>query len=801
MAQNRTDNFSINAPKDIDQRRLKNGTTPYATVDEAHSLIPYKYRTLTCIVMSGGVPTEYWYRDATTSSSDLVVKNQATISSVTGLQTELDGKATTADLANVATSGVYNDLVGAPSYAAVATTGSYNDLSSKPTIPAAQVNSNWNSTSGITQILNKPVLASVAISGDYNDLTNKPLGGTGPTSTTELTEGTNLYFTQPRVIASPLTGFSSTTGSVTSADTVLTAINKLNGNIATKQNTITTGTSSQILKGDLSLGTLSTVGTTGAYSDLSGKPTLATVATTGAYTDLTGKPTLATVATTGAYSSLTGTPDLTLKANLASPTLTGVPLAPTAAADTNTTQLATTAYVFAERSNAASLTNKTINASLNTLSNIPASAILVSDTQVFDPSEYATTASPTFTGLLTTDTIKILAGSPGVGKVLTSDADGDATWSLPAVGSNTLAYRDLLFYDDFNRANTSAGSLGTSTSGSTYDLLGAGLVIGTAETKIVNGRWVANRNGTTNETTYATQTFIEVVRNIGGRWKWVTGNGGTDESVMIFIVGQLPSVDIVYNCVHIRVNRFNVSFDFFVNGVSSSTKTVAFDATLVLDRDITAEFTFIGNTCIYAIAGYTGTVVDDRFNTQLGKYATWEPFFNNPSGINALSIAAVWVDNAKSVMQRPLKASDGLTHSTTGTLSTVVLYSTTIRANSLGNNGYLRLEYMVSTTNNANAKLFTIQVGAVLIGYVQIFSAEGFRCVTTYSNRNSQILGVSPHPSNNYQGTGAVLPYYYSAALGREINWAVDNTLTISALNSDVADTIGLEEVHVFTYQ
>jgi len=47
------------------------------------------------------------------------------------------------------------------------------------------------------------------------------------------------------------------------------------------------------------------------------------------------------------------------KADLLSPTLTGTPLAPTAAAGTNTTQIATTAYVINERSAAASLTNKT----------------------------------------------------------------------------------------------------------------------------------------------------------------------------------------------------------------------------------------------------------------------------------------------------------------------------------------------------------------------------------------------------------------------------------------------------------
>lgn len=60
------------------------------------------------------------------------------------------------------------------SLATVATTGDYADLQNKPSIPAAQVNSDWNSSSGVSQILNKPTLATVATTGDYNDLSNKP---------------------------------------------------------------------------------------------------------------------------------------------------------------------------------------------------------------------------------------------------------------------------------------------------------------------------------------------------------------------------------------------------------------------------------------------------------------------------------------------------------------------------------------------------------------------------------------------------------------------------------------------------
>ena len=74
------------------------------------------------------------------------------------------------------TSELNNDsgFVVSSDLATVATTGSYNDLLNKPTIPAAQVNSDWDAVSGVAQILNKPSLATVAISGSYTDLSNKP---------------------------------------------------------------------------------------------------------------------------------------------------------------------------------------------------------------------------------------------------------------------------------------------------------------------------------------------------------------------------------------------------------------------------------------------------------------------------------------------------------------------------------------------------------------------------------------------------------------------------------------------------
>lgn len=55
-----------------------------------------------------------------------------------------------------------------------ASAGAAAEILNKPTIPAAQVNSDWNSSSGVSQILNKPNLATVATSGSYDDLQDKP---------------------------------------------------------------------------------------------------------------------------------------------------------------------------------------------------------------------------------------------------------------------------------------------------------------------------------------------------------------------------------------------------------------------------------------------------------------------------------------------------------------------------------------------------------------------------------------------------------------------------------------------------
>lgn len=64
----------------------------------------------------------------------------------------------------------------------------------------------------------------------------------GDYTTAQVTESGNLYFTNARGIASTLTGYTAGAGTVTSADTILQALQKLDGNIKTPVKETPSGT-------------------------------------------------------------------------------------------------------------------------------------------------------------------------------------------------------------------------------------------------------------------------------------------------------------------------------------------------------------------------------------------------------------------------------------------------------------------------------------------------------------------------------------------------------------------------------
>ena len=171
-----------------------------------------------------------------------------------------------------------------PTLSTVAITGSWNDLLNKPTIPAAQINSDWNSVSGLSQILNKPTIPT-----QYTDALARAaitLSSNAPTGTT------------------------STLTYVSGAFTFTSAAALVSGT------TIKTVNSNSLLgSGNVSVGTVTSVGGTGTVSGIS----LGGTVTGSGSLSLSG--TLSGITNT----NLSGTAGIT-NANLANSTISGVAL-------------------------------------------------------------------------------------------------------------------------------------------------------------------------------------------------------------------------------------------------------------------------------------------------------------------------------------------------------------------------------------------------------------------------------------------------------------------------------------------
>lgn len=133
--------------------------------------------------------------------------------------------------------------------ATVATTGAYSSLTGLPTIPAAQVNSDWNSSSGVSQILNKPTIPSTLRTTSTLSLS---LVGTGAT-------GTQISATNDSSVK--LTVSTSTTSTIGGPSTSLVALKICSTNNATEGNwtTVTTFENDQTITLAIALNSIQTV--------------------------------------------------------------------------------------------------------------------------------------------------------------------------------------------------------------------------------------------------------------------------------------------------------------------------------------------------------------------------------------------------------------------------------------------------------------------------------------------------------------------------------------------------------------
>jgi hypothetical protein len=277
------------------------GTAPVTSVSGSGS-----------IVSSGGTTPTISISAATTSAAGSMSASD---------KTKLDGIASgaTVNIGNVNSSSQYQLAY----FSSAGTTVSGSDMF---TVDSSN-DSLYVNKAGATHLRMGYTLGSTLTAPGVSTNSNGIAIATGFTGTTY---SAGVYITNSLDSAPSFSGNASSTATKMNLGTSTAQWGKFYWGSVTSGIAPPSGSTTTFLRNDGTWTTLATVATSGAYTDLTGRPTLATVATSGAYTDLTGRPTLATVATTGAYTDLSGRPTLGTLASQNAITLAQLPTGATA---------------------------------------------------------------------------------------------------------------------------------------------------------------------------------------------------------------------------------------------------------------------------------------------------------------------------------------------------------------------------------------------------------------------------------------------------------------------------------------
>lgn len=218
-------------------------------------------------------------------------------------------------------------------------------------------------------------------------------------------------------------------------------------------------------------------------------------------------------------------------------------------------------------------------------------------------------------------------------------------WVLvgPAVtdtGGVLRSGRSLLFYDNFDRADTALGSIGAPLGAGAYTLLGPQALAPATDGQILNGRFVS----TPGNVIYATQYLPVPVNVIGARIVWTDGNGGSNAGTAAFLISPQNGTNLIANsAIHITMTRSQFVIGYILGSSIVNSKTVIYNTPIPLNTEITAQVRIMGNIVRWSINGITGEMkLPIATFIGLGTYATWEHYYASSSVSDLVAYTAVW---------------------------------------------------------------------------------------------------------------------------------------------------------------
>ncbi len=198
----------------------------------------------------------------------------------------------------------------------------------------------------------------------------------------------------------------------------------------------------------------------------------------------------------------------------------------------------------------------------------------------------------------------------------------------------------LAIYDDFHRADTSAGVLGTPPTGGQYSLQGFGASTPLTVTRIEDNRWVSQPG----EVAYAYFKTVNEVRGIGGMCSWLPGNSGSSPGVFVMVLRPDITPNLQFNAsLHVIVQR-DVWVIQTVHDGTFSTIASGYFSPMLAANGTSYSFSVLveGAVAIYNLAGSQGKVVCPIFRSLSGRFAGWEHYYSSASVREVVRVEEVW---------------------------------------------------------------------------------------------------------------------------------------------------------------